>query len=217
LQAGFAQGENVISLSSGGSLLNYLNAQNADASGAGSSSASSSTAGNAASSSAAVAAKVAATSQAALQAAAGRHSASVAAHTLDTRQASLGTDLHAALAKSGVKLSGTVEFSVSSDGAVAVNGSDADVAATKAFLKADTSTPNFATRIATQAKDALKLSATIQQSAAISQAARYGGKSGGVMAMYTSLMQHQGTGAAVFTLSAASSSLTYPGTLTAKA
>jgi hypothetical protein len=88
-----------------------------------------------------------------------------------------------------------------------------------AFLKADTRKPSFAMRIATQARDALKLSATIHQHAAISQAARYGAKAGGggVMSLYTSLMQQSGGGSAVFSLSADSSSLTYPGSLAAKA
>jgi len=87
-----------------------------------------------------------------------------------------------------------------------------------AFPNADTKRPRFATRIATQARDALKLSSTIQHNAAISQAARYGGGSGGgVMSLYSSLMQRSSTTVAVFTFSAGSSSLTYPGSLTATA
>jgi NADH dehydrogenase/NADH:ubiquinone oxidoreductase subunit G len=159
---------------------------------------------------------VATVTQASLQAAAGRHDASVAGRALDKQQTALAGDLRAAMSKAGIKLSGAVEFSVSSNGAVSTKGSDADKAAMTAFLKADTSKPGFAARIATQAQDALKLSATIQQTAAISQAARYGGKSG-VMSMYASLMQQTNTTAAVFTVAAGSSSLTYPGALAAKA
>ena len=200
----------MISLAGSNSLLTYLTAQtsqNAGSTGSSTASATGSTTANA---------KAAAVTQAALQAAAGRHDASVAGRALDKQQAALASDVRAAMSKSGIKLSGAVEFSVSSDGTVGIKGSDADKAATTAFLKADTSQPSFATRIATQARDALKLSATIQQSAAISQAARYGGKSG-VMSLYTSLMQQTNTSAAVFTVAAGSSSLTYPGALATKA
>ena len=200
----------MISLAGSNSLLTYLTAQtsqNAGSTGSSTASATGSTTANA---------KAAAVTQAALQAAAGRHDASVAGRALDKQRAALASDVRAAMSKSGIKLSGAVEFSVSSDGTVGIKGSDADKAATTAFLKADTSQPSFATRIVTQARDALKLSATIQQSAAISQAARYGGKSG-VMSLYTSLMQQTNTSAAVFTVAAGSSSLTYPGALATKA
>ena len=200
----------MISLSSSSSLLNYLTAQTSQNAG----SAGSSTAAATASTNANT--KVATVTQASLQAAAGRHDASVAGRALDKQQTALAADLRAAMSKAGIKLSGAVEFSVSSDGTVGIKGSDADKAAMTAFLKADTSKPGFAARIATQAQDALKLSATIQQTAAISQAARYGGKSG-VMSMYASLMQQTNTTAAVFTVAAGSSSLTYPGALSAKA
>ena len=200
----------MISLSSSNSLLNYLTAQTSQSAGsAGSNTASATGTANANT-------KVATVTQTSLQAAAGRHDASVAGRALDKQQTALAADLRAAMSKAGIKLSGAVEFSVSSNGAVSTKGSDADKAAMTAFLKADTSKPGFAARIATQAQDALKLSATIQQTAAISQAARYGGKSG-VMSMYASLMQQTNTTAAVFTVAAGSSSLTYPGALAAKA
>ena len=203
----------MISLAGSNSLLTYLTAQTSQNAGSAGGSAASATTG---STNTNANTKVATVTPAALQAAAGRHDASVAGRALDKQQAALAGDLRAAMNKSGIKLSGAVEFSVSSDGTVGIKGSDADKAATTAFLKADTSQPSFATRIATQARDALKLSATIQQSAAISQAARYGGKSG-VMSLYTSLMQQTNTSAAVFTIAAGSSSLTYPGALATKA
>lgn len=187
-------------------LLNYLSAQ-----GSGSSSTSSSKAASTGSK-----ANTPAISQAALQRAAGTAKSATAIQTLEASQKTLSTDLRAAMEKAGVKLTGTIEFSVKSDGSVEIKGSDADKAATKAFLKADTSQPSFATRIASQARDALKLSATLQQSAAISQAARAAKTSGGVMSLYTSLMQQSG-GAAVFSVSATSSSLIYPGSLAANA
>ena len=135
---------------------------------------------------------------------------------LDTAQKALATELRAAMAKAGVKLGGAVEFSVKSDGTVETKGSDADKAAVKAFLAADTGKPSFATRIATQAQEALKLSASIQQSAAISQAARLAKSPGGVMSLYNSLLQSAET-RATFSVSASGSSLTYPGSLSANA
>ena len=157
------------------------------------------------------------TAQAALQAAASTPKSVVAEQALDRQQAQLATDLRTAMGRAGVKLTGSVEFSVTSDSKVDVKAAAADKAATTAFLRSDTSKPSFATRIATQAKDALKLSGTLQQTAAISQAARYAGSASNVMSLYTSLMQKSGTTPAVFTLGASSSSLTYAGALSTKA
>ncbi len=175
----------------------------------------------------ALAAKVASTSvpdkttntisQAALQRAAGTTRATSAAQALENSQKALGTGLRAAMEKAGVKLTAPIEFAVKSDGSVSVKGTDADKAAVQAFLKADTSQPSFASRIATQAKDAMKLSSSIQQSAAISQAAKLSKSTDGVMSLYNSLMQRQAATNVVFSVSATSSSLTYPGSLTANA
>ena len=155
--------------------------------------------------------------QAALHRAAGTAKSASAIQSLESAQKTLAADLRAAMAKAGVQLTGPVEFSVKSDGSVDIKGSDSDKAAAKAFLKADTTQPSFASRIATQARDALKLSATIQQSAAISQAAKLAKSAGGVMALYTSLMQQTGPTSVVFSVSANSSSLTYPGSLATNA
>ena len=200
-------------LAAGHTLLSYLNAHNSGSTDNKASTTDRASAG----ADVRVKAGVAAASKAALKAAGGSHQAAVAVHSLDKQRVSLASDLRSALAHSGVQLSGAVEFAVSSDGKVAVNASAADKAAMTAFLTSDTHRPSFAARIATQAKDALKVSATIQQSAAISQAARYGGSSGGVISLYTSLMQEQSTNSAVFTFSAAASSLTYLGSLSTKA
>ncbi len=186
------------------SLLSYLSTQGQ---------ASSTTSGGTAGTSA----KTQALSQAAMQRAASTAKAAGAVQALENGQKALATDLRAAMAKAGVKLGGAVEFSVKSDGSVSVKGSDADKAATQAFLKADTSSPSFASRIATQARDAMKLSTTIQQSAAISQAAKMAKTTGGVVSLYTSLMQQTAATSVTFSLSAGSSSLTYPGSLTANA
>lgn len=190
------------------SLLSYLSTQGLDTS---------AKTGNAAGKATTDKAKTQPIPQAALQRAAGTAKAVSAIQSLEGGQKTLATDLRAAMAKAGVKLTGVVEFSVKSDGSVDVKGADGDKAATKAFLSADTSRPSFATRIASQARDALKLSATIQQSAAISQAAKLAKTAGGVMSLYTSLMQQTGTTSVVFSVSATSSSLTYPGSLTANA
>lgn len=187
-------------------LLSYLSSQ-------GSGSASTTT-GSAASS---AKAGTPAISQDALQRAAGMAKSKTAISALEASQKTLASDMRTAMEKAGVKLTGTLEFAVKGDGSVEIKGSDADKAAAKAFLKADSSQPSFATRIASQARDALKLSASLQQSAAISQAARHAKSSSGVMSMYTSLMQQSGGSAAVFSLSATSSSLIYPGSLAANA
>ncbi|HEY1092763.1 MAG TPA: hypothetical protein VGE47_16815 [Burkholderiaceae bacterium] len=140
-----------------------------------------------------------------------------AARALESSQKTLAADLRAAMSKAGVKLSGAVEFSVSSSGAVQIGGADKDKAAVKQFLSADTSAPSLASRIAGQAQSALKLSTSIQQSAAISQAARLSKSSSGVLSLYGSLMQKAPETSAVFSVSATSSSLSYPGSLTTKA
>ncbi|MFG6465678.1 hypothetical protein [Roseateles sp. BYS87W] len=155
--------------------------------------------------------------KAALDRAASSAKSQAAAHRLEANEKKLATDLRAAMAKAGVKLGGAVEFSVKSDGTVQTKASDADKAAIKTFLGADTSQPSFANRIASQAKEALQLSTSIQQSAAISQAARLAGSSGGVMSLYNSFMQQSSATTVVFSVSASSSSLTYPGSLSTNA
>ncbi len=199
----------MISFGTGPSLLNYLSAPTSASSDA---STSASTATNAATN-----ARVAATAKAALAAAGNTHQATVAERALDKQQTALATNLRAAMARAGVKLTGSVEFSLVSDGTLAVKGTEADTRATTAFLKADTSKPGFSAQLSALARDAGKFSATVQQSAAITQAARYGGKSGGVMSLYASLMQQSNAAPAVFSVSAGSSSLTYPGVLATKA
>jgi len=184
------------------SLLNYLTAQGAN-----------SPLGGGTTGQATAATKGVAISQAALQHAAGTAKATSAAQALETRQKQLGTDLRAAMAKAGVKLTGALEFSVGSDGQVETQGADGDKAAVKAFMSADDSRPSFATRIANQAQDALKLSSSIQQSAAISQAAKYAKSTSGVLSLYASMMQRAGPSSVVFSVTPDSSSLSYPGSL----
>ncbi len=136
-----------------------------------------------------------------------------AQHALDKQQSALATTLRSGLAKAGIKLAGAIDFTLAKDGSVTVKGSDADKAALAAFLKQDRSSPSLQAQVGAVLKAAQSVSATAQQTNAISLAARYAGNSGNVMAMYASYMGHQDTTPAVLSLSTASSSLVYPGML----
>lgn len=155
--------------------------------------------------------------QAALQAAAGSFRAHTAQRALESRQASLGHELRSALEKAGVKLTGTVEFSRDDQGALAVEGNAQDKAAVRSFLANDPSKPGFTARLTALAQEADAHSGTVRQSAAISQAARMASGPSGVMSLYASLMKQQDSHAAVFSLSATQTSLSYPGMLTSQA
>jgi hypothetical protein len=156
-------------------------------------------------------------SQDSIDRAAGMFKSATLARNLDKAQSALAADLRAALTKALAKLSEPVQFSVNSKGEVEVKGNEKDKAAVQAVLKADTSDPSLATRIATQASDAMQVSTQIQQSAAISQAARMSKTPDGVISLYQSLMQQTASTSVVFSVSADSSSLTYPGSLKVKA
>lgn len=156
-------------------------------------------------------------SQDSIDRAAGMFKSATLARNLDKAQSALAADLRAALTKALAKLSEPVQFSVNSKGELEVKGNEKDKAAVQAVLKADTSDPSLATRIATQASDAMQVSTQIQQSAAISQAARMSKTPDGVISLYQSLMQQTASTSVVFSVSADSSSLTYPGSLKVKA
>jgi hypothetical protein len=153
----------------------------------------------------------------ALGVAAHRFQAQTAGSGLEHDQSKLGTQLQAAMTKAGFKLTGSVAFSMGSDGKLAVQGSDADKATMTAFFKADTSTPSFSSKLTSLTGSADKLSASIRQNAAILQAGRYGAGGSGVMSLYTSLVKSQDTTPATFSLSASTSSLNYPGVLSTSA
>lgn len=136
---------------------------------------------------------------------------------LESKATAIGTELQAAMKKAGVKLSGPVELSVSTDGKIALRGNEKDVDAMTAFLEKDAANPGFRSRIAALTKEADTLSGTVRQNAAISQAARYASSSSGVLALYGSLLQRQDSTPAVFTLSSTGGSLAYPGMLQSKA
>ena len=101
--------------------------------------------------------------------------------------------------------------------ALAVSGTAQDKAAVQSFLAQDRSKPGFAARLSALAQDADAHSATVRQTAAISQAARMASGPSGVMSLYGSLMKQQDSHAAVFSLSATQSSLSYPGMLASQA
>lgn len=195
----------ISSTSTNTSLLNYLTAQTTQTSGS---------KGNPTASSNSTTSSL---SQAALIDAAKSTRANISERALDKQQASLAKDLHAAMTQAGVKLGGSVQFSVGSDGKLSMTGTDADKTAMTALLKADASKPSLSSRIVTVAQTADTLSASIRQHAAISQAARYGANSGGLTSLYGTLMKQQSTASSVYSVSASTATLAYPGVLAAKA
>jgi hypothetical protein len=137
---------------------------------------------------------------------------------LDAEQASLATDLRKAMSAAGLSLAGSVEFSLDDKGQVMVKASkEEDEDKLGAFFEADKSDPSFESRIASLTAEAQAQSGTSQQTTAIAVAARYAGSTGGLMALYQSLMAQQDATPAVFTFSASSSSLSYPGVLSSAA
>ncbi|MDB5827568.1 MAG: hypothetical protein JWQ73_1788 [Variovorax sp.] len=158
-----------------------------------------------------------AASKAALLTAGKSHQVTVASAALNQQQSTLAGDLRSAMQKSGVQLDSAVTFSLDSKGKLAVGGSDADRAKVAAFLAADTSKPNFSSKLTTLSQKADTLSASIQQRAAISQAARYASSPTGVMSLYATLSSRQESTPSVFSVSAASSAVSYPGMLAAQA
>lgn len=156
-------------------------------------------------------------SNSAVLAASHGYRSTVAQGSLDRQQNTLAADLRKALGKTGIELSGPVKFGVSSAGKLVVSGSDADKEKISKFLSGDTTKPSFSTQLIGLTSAAENLSNTIKQSAAISQAARYSSGPAGLLAIYATLSKQQDSAAALFTLSGASSSLTYAGVLTSKA
>lgn len=154
--------------------------------------------------------------QASMLAAAKRPQGLVSKQALDTRQSRLWTDLQATMTRAGVTLGGSVAFTLDSGGKLQMAGSDADKAAMSALMKADTSKPSLSSRMSSLVQNADQLSASVRQSAAISQAAR-GGATRGIAALYTSLRQQQSHAGSVYSVSASGASLAYPGILLAKA
>lgn len=141
---------------------------------------------------------------------------------LDKRQRALATELQGLLAKAGSKLTGTLEFSVDAQGAVAVKGSAADSAALGAALKADKTQPSLSTRLTVLAKDAQALSDSLSQQTMMMRAARASTGSSNLMAVYESMLKQApapatAASSAVLSVWQGGSSLSYPGALQAQA
>lgn len=144
------------------------------------------------------------------------HAFTATQQAVDKQSSTLITGLKSAIDQAGVKLGGTVEFSVGTAGKLQVKGSDADKAAVQSFMDADKSSPSFASRLVSLVTDANALSSNIQKTAAISQAARYSSTSN-FLSAYGTLVQGQSSTASVLSLSGSSAAFTYPGMLASKA
>lgn len=144
------------------------------------------------------------------------HSFTASQQAVDKQSTTLIAGIKSAMAQAGVKLAGTVEFSVGTAGKLQVKGSDADKAAIQSFMDADKTSPSIGSRLVSLAQDANALSANIQKTAAISQAARYSSTSN-FLSAYGTLVQGQSSTASVFSLSSSSASFTYPGMLASRA
>ncbi len=145
------------------------------------------------------------------------HKTEVAQGALAKSATALGSELRVAMAKSGVTLTGSVDFALDAKGQLTVKGNEKDQAAVNAFLKADTRSPSFSDRITDLSDLAQTQSSQSQQATAISLAARHAGSATNVMALYTSFMNQQNTSPSLFTVSASSASLSYAGMLSSSA
>jgi hypothetical protein len=137
--------------------------------------------------------------------------------TLAKAQTQLTSDLRAALTKAGTSLTSDVSFSIDATGAVQVSGNKADEASIASFMKADKSSPSFASRLTGMLQSADSLSTSLQHNAALVQAARSAGRGGDVLDLYTSLLEGQSASSATYAFGSNSASLTYPGVLTTRA
>lgn len=137
---------------------------------------------------------------------------------LNMLQKSLAKDINAALAKTGQKLSGTVEFSVGADGKLTISGDEKDKAKMAAVLKADKSVPSITSRLADLDKQAEAFDKQNVQASALSTAARRAGKnSQNLLTLYQSLMASQTSASAVFSMSETTSQLAFKGAVSTNA
>lgn len=136
---------------------------------------------------------------------------------LDKTQQAIAQDLRGALAKAGTSLQGEVSFSFDAKGAMTIHGSAQDKAAVTAALKADTTQPSLAERIASLADRADTVEGDSRRSAAIMQAAKHAGNASGLMSLYTSLMAEQNQAGASFSLSNQGSQMVFTGMVDASA
>ena len=144
--------------------------------------------------------------------------AAAARQHLNMLQKGLAKDINVALAKTGQKLSGTVEFSVGNDGKLTLSGDEKDKAKIAAVLKADKSVPSLTSRVADLDKQAEAFDKQNVQASAMSTAARRAGKNAqNLLALYQSLMASQTSASAVFSMSDSSSQLAFKGAVSTSA
>jgi hypothetical protein len=142
----------------------------------------------------------------------------IARQHLNLQQQSLAKEIRSALSKAGQTLSGTVDFSLGSDGKLSMSGSDADKARINALLAADKSVPSLTTRLTNLAKQAQAFDKQSVQTNAAMVAARQAGKTTqNLVTLYQSIMASQSTSKAVFSLSDKSSQVAFSGAVEAKA
>ena len=136
---------------------------------------------------------------------------------LNKIQTALGKDIRTALSKTGYSLTGTIDFTVGSDGKVSVVGSDKDKAAVMAALKADQSAPSLESRIKALDTKAESFDKNYRQAATMQQAAKYAGRGTNLVQLYSSLMAKQTASSAVFSVSAKDSQIAFKGSVSAQA
>jgi hypothetical protein len=142
----------------------------------------------------------------------------IARQQLNLQQQSLAKEIRSALTKAGQSLSGTVDFSLTSDGKLSVSGSDADKAKINALLAADKSVPSLSTRLTNLAKQAQAFDKQSVQTNAAMVAARQAGKgTQNLVTLYQSIMASQSTSKAVFSLSDKTSQVAFSGAVETKA
>lgn len=142
----------------------------------------------------------------------------VARQQLNLQQQSLAKEIRSALTKAGQSLTGTVDFSLASDGKLSISGSDADKAKINALLAADKSVPSLTTRLTNLSKQAQAFDKQSVQTNAAMVAARQAGKgTQNLVTLYQSIMASQSTSKAVFSLSDKTSQVAFSGAVETKA
>jgi hypothetical protein len=137
--------------------------------------------------------------------------------TLTRQQTQLTSDIRTALTSRGLALKGELSFSTNSDGDVEITGSKDDRAAFATLIQNDTTKPSITQRLTGLVQSADKLSASMRDSAAWAQAARYAGRNGNMMELYSTFAQTQDSSASAYRVDATAGSLTYPGVISSKA
>jgi len=142
----------------------------------------------------------------------------VARQHLNLLQQSLAKDIKSALSKAGQTLTGTVDFSLSSDGKLSVSGNEQDKAHINALLANDKSIPSLATRLTNLNKQAQAFDRQNVQTNAAMVAARQAGKgTQNLVSLYQSIMASQSASTAIFSVSDKTSQVAFSGAVETKA